>query len=109
MKGFVAVVGYGRTVQSDIYIGHNFIIANFRLRCSQHWETLLLIVHHLVGHLQTHRNLILISTQTTCKWIHQTFMESRSIGTQDESIYDVIVGQGTCLTTTARVWFINSV
>lgn len=54
MKGFVAVVDYGRTVQSDIYIGHNFIIANFRLRCSQHWETLPLIVHHLVGHLHTH-------------------------------------------------------
>lgn len=64
MKVFVAVVDYGRTVQSDIYIGHNFIIANFRLRCSQHWETLPLIIHHLVGHLHTHthRNLMLIST-----------------------------------------------
>lgn len=40
MKGFV---DRGRTVQSDMYIGHNVIIANFGLRCSQHWETLPLI------------------------------------------------------------------
>lgn len=52
LEGFVAFVDYGRTVQSDIYIGH-VMIANSRLCCSQHWGTLHLIFHHLRGHLHT--------------------------------------------------------
>ena len=115
MKRFVC---YGRTVQSDINICHNVIIASFRLRCSQHWGnasshlspaggTPTRVRQRTRTHTHTHRKVMFIIT-------HTRKMDSSNFNGTEEYLntrwiyYDDIIDRKNNLKITGWVLFINS-